>query len=75
MQAIWVVAMHSRTEKHIAQSRTAPFAVHDGCIAPINALDFLEQGPHGMAAVTGAFQRTDNFMLGKFRGELVDRQC
>jgi hypothetical protein len=55
MQAICIATLHSRTDEHIAQSRTAPFAVHDGCIAPVDAFDFLEQGPHGMAAVAGAF--------------------
>lgn len=54
------------TKKNIAHSRSLPFAVHHRCISPIYTFHFMKKSPHCEAAVAGAFQGADDFILREF---------
>lgn len=58
-------------EQNVPQTGSPPFAVHDGCVAPVNSLDFLQERAHRVSPITGALQRTGDCVLPEFRAQLA----
>jgi hypothetical protein len=63
----------ARFEQYGREQRTAPGAVHDGAVEPIEARDFLELSAHRVTAVACALQRADDIVLRK-RFQVLDRE-
>lgn len=63
MGFIWIRDVHFRLAQDVPQTRAFPLAVHDGAIAPIDAIHLLELRAHSMASVSGTLQGTDDFKL------------
>lgn len=66
------VLCHSGSEQDISQPRPLPCAVHHSGIAPVNAINLLEQRAHRMSSVPGTLKRTCYLVLGEFSRKLVN---
>ena len=60
--------------QYISKSGTTPFTVHDGAVAPVNAIDLFEKGSHGVAAVTRTLKSASHRMLRELGSKLIDTQ-
>ena len=72
MKLIRVGGGNPCSHQDISEFRPSPTAVHDSAISPIDPLDLLEQGPHRMATVSSALQRTSDIVLRKVILKLRD---
>ena len=51
------------SQQNVSEPGSPPAAVHDGAVAPVDALHLLEEGPHRVAAVPGALESAGDVVL------------
>jgi len=74
MSFLRALIVHTSFLQHVPQSGTSPTTVHDRTISLIDAVDFFEESPHGMATVAGTLECARNGVLREVVGKLVDAE-